>query len=215
MNNTFIQPTDNFEDFVKDICSFCQNNNHEQHPLKKVTDFCKKKPKGLCLEFGVYKGESVNYIAEQLPQYIIFGFDSFQGLPEDWVDKYTKGSFDTKGTKPIVKQNVALIEGFFNQTLPEWINNHPEHNHIDLLHIDSDLYSSAKTILNLCKHMISDETLIVFDELINYKGFEQHEIKALYEFCKETNRNTNIFCFGGHHKQKVAVFVKSIITTNY
>jgi hypothetical protein len=48
---------------------------------------------GLILEFGVYKGESINYIARRLPKDLIYGFDSFEGLPEFWRNGLPKGSF--------------------------------------------------------------------------------------------------------------------------
>jgi hypothetical protein len=37
---------------------------------------------GLIMEFGVYKGETINHIASLLPNKQIYGFDSFEGLPE-------------------------------------------------------------------------------------------------------------------------------------
>src|SRR5438876_562350 len=41
---------------------------------------------GLTCEFGVFRGESINYIASVLAQRTIHGFDSFQGNPEDSKD---------------------------------------------------------------------------------------------------------------------------------
>ena len=40
---------------------------------------------GLFLEFGVYKGTSINFISSLIPDKKIYGFDSFGGLPEEWV----------------------------------------------------------------------------------------------------------------------------------
>ena len=36
---------------------------------------------GLYLEFGVFKGETINEIALAKPDKIVYGFDSFEGLP--------------------------------------------------------------------------------------------------------------------------------------
>lgn len=206
-NNTSILVEDSFELFVKKILNFCSTHQRERNPLEKSVEFLKQRPTGLCLEFGVYKGNSVNFIAENLPNWSIFGFDSFEGLPEKWVDVFDKGSFSVGGELPVVRDNVRLIKGLFEDTLPEWLQTHSGES-LDLLHIDSDLYSSAKTILNNCRDLISVETVIVFDELINYISFEDHEIKALYEFCREMNYSVDILCFGGHHDQKVCLFVK-------
>src|SRR5215203_3166085 len=38
---------------------------------------------GMALEFGVFAGGSLRVIAESRPGKEVFGFDSFQGLPED------------------------------------------------------------------------------------------------------------------------------------
>jgi hypothetical protein len=47
---------------------------------------------GLWMEFCVYKGKSIRKIAEQ-SKAEIFGFDSFAGLPQDWILSYKKGDF--------------------------------------------------------------------------------------------------------------------------
>ena len=45
---------------------------------------------GDIFEFGVYKGGTINYLAHKMPNSIIYGFDSFQGLPEDWRKGFKK-----------------------------------------------------------------------------------------------------------------------------
>jgi len=64
-----------------------------------------------------------------------------------------------------------------------------------LLHIDCDLYRSTKdvlgdglaTTLKENKFFMSSEVplYVAFDELIDYPTYEDHEIKALYEFLNE------------------------------
>ena len=39
---------------------------------------------GLFLEFGVYKGQSINILSKLKPNKIFHGFDTFTGLPEEW-----------------------------------------------------------------------------------------------------------------------------------
>src|ERR1700752_2086506 len=48
------------------------------------------RPPGTALEFGVGTGTSLRIIAQTMP---VIGFDSFQGLPENWRDEFTKGAF--------------------------------------------------------------------------------------------------------------------------
>src|SRR5438270_7095361 len=59
------------------------------------------------LEFGVFKGESIRawMLLNKNPASRFFGFDTFEGLPEEWrhVGKVTrKGEFSTGGRPPVV-----------------------------------------------------------------------------------------------------------------
>lgn len=134
---------------------------------------------GLFVEAGVFSGSSINYIAKRIRSQI-HGFDSFEGLPEDWGSKYRKGHF-TRGAKlPSVLANVTLHKGWFEQTVPAFVKDHPEP--IAFLHLDCDLYSSTKVVLNSFGSQIRQGTIIVFDEYFNYAGWRFHEFKAFQEF---------------------------------
>ena len=50
------------------------------------------------------------------------------------------------------------------------------------VHVDSDLYSSATTILTALVHWLVPGTVIVFDEYFNFPAWELHEYKAFREF---------------------------------
>ena len=72
---------------------------------------------GLLIEFGVWKGRSINYFAKRVSE-TIYGFDSFEGLKEDWSGwGFAKGAFDLGGKLPKVENNVILIKGWFDKTL--------------------------------------------------------------------------------------------------
>ena len=77
---------------------------------------------GRFAEFGLYEGYSINYFArnQQSAPTVIYGFDSSEGLKEDWAGHETaKGQFCLKGSLPVVESNVQLIKGRFDQkTLP-------------------------------------------------------------------------------------------------
>jgi hypothetical protein len=138
---------------------------------------------GLWLEFGVWKGYSLNVIAEYTKK-IVYGFDSFTGLPEDWRAGALKGRYGIGGVLPPVKDNVRLVPGWFEETLPPFLQEHPEN--VALLHIDCDIYSSTKTVLTHLSDRIVPDTVIVFDEMFNYPEYRDHELKAFYEFIQET-----------------------------
>lgn len=144
------------------------------------------------LEFGVASGDTLGTITSILPKnkYEIFGFDSFRGLPEDWVGTdLKKGFFDLNGNIPEkVKnlKNVKIYSGLFENTIKEYLK---IAKNIALLHVDCDLYSSTKTVLYGIKEYIRPETWIVFDEW--YYNFEdkeenrQHEQKCFFEWVKD------------------------------
>lgn len=133
---------------------------------------------GLVLEFGVAGGRSVNFIANHVPDETVHGFDSFEGLPEDWTSLYKKGHFAQP--LPEVRANVALVKGLFDASLPDFLATHP--GDVSYLHIDCDLYSSTRVVLDLLRERIKPGTVIVFDEYLNYPTWREHEHKAFSEF---------------------------------
>jgi predicted O-methyltransferase YrrM len=146
------------------------------------------KPAGSILEFGVFDGSSINFIAERVPDAIVHGFDAFRGLPEDWMSYVTKGEvaqgeFDLQGRPPPVRSNVQLHVGWFDEVLPTFVAKHADT--VSFLHIDCDLYSSTKTVLSALGERIRPGCVIVFDEYVGYPGWQEHEYKALREFLSE------------------------------
>tara|TARA_S200000501_G_C20746834_1_gene709869 strand:- start:232 stop:912 length:681 start_codon:yes stop_codon:yes gene_type:complete len=151
---------------------------------------------GMWLEFGVWVGTSINLIANIMHHMnkgykTVYGFDSFEGLPEDWVDPETgsvqdegkKGHFNLHGRFPNKQfDNIEFVKGWFDESLPSFLKDKGDQK-IALLHIDSDLYSSANTIFENLSDRIVPGTVIMFDEFYNYKGFEAHEYKAFKEFA--------------------------------
>lgn len=140
---------------------------------------------GLYLEFGVFKGESINFISSIIDGRKIFGFDCFEGLPEDWLPLYGKGVFDRQGSLPEVNDNVELVKGMFDETLPGFLEEHRGEK-CSFIHIDSDLYSSAKYVLTTLKNHIGRGTIICFDEFVGHIGWREDEYKAFMEFIEET-----------------------------
>lgn len=139
---------------------------------------------GLFLEFGVYSGHTINHISNLKKEQIFYGFDSFEGLPEDWRSGFKKGAF-AKNDLPPVNDNVKLVKGWFNETLPSFILEHPQR--CAFIHIDCDIYSSTKTIFENLAKQIEADTIIVFDEYFNYPNWEEHEFKAFQEFVEKYN----------------------------
>lgn len=161
---------------------------------------------GLWLEFGVYKGESLNYIASKTDK-SVHGFDSFLGLPEDWNSEHKKGHFRVKNGKvPRVKSNVILHKGWFNKTLPEFIDSLDKEG-IALMHIDCDLYSSAKEVFDKLGDRIHPGTVILFDEYYNYPGWRENEFRVFNEYCL---KNGVRFEYIGYNSQAEQTAVKIV-----
>ena len=156
---------------------------------------------GFVLEFGVASGSTINALAALNPNRTVWGFDSFEGLPEDWVRSATStapaGTFSTGGSLPAVLDNVNLVQGWYSDTLPKWLDENP--GNVAFLHVDVDLYSSAKFLLTALNDRIVPSTVIVWDDLGmwedlkeggkgGYDLWDQEEWKALIEWCEEHGR---------------------------
>lgn len=155
------------------------------------------KSAGLYLEFGVFKGASINYWAPKVNAKV-YGFDSFDGLPEFWRDGYGKGAFKVDGLPP-VPPNVELVKGWFSDTLPKFLEEHGEM--ISFLHIDCDLYSATQTIFAYCEPRLQTGSVIVFDEYFNYPGWEMGEFKAFHEFLERSSFGYEYITYNSMHEQ--------------
>lgn len=178
---------------------------------KDLLEYCllKKISTGINLEFGVYSGNSINHAANFLKNEIFYGFDSFEGLPEDWRKGFEKGTFNLNGNLPAVRSNVTLVKGLFQDTLTNFYLK--MNQKISFIHIDCDLYSATKFVLNESKTLLQQGTVILFDEFYGYSAWESSgEFLAWNEFLFE---NSNIRCefIGINNKhEQVAVCITHV-----
>jgi O-methyltransferase len=112
-----------------------------------------------------------------------FAFDSFQGLPAlDRVDrkgrdfaegKYacTEDAFRENLYKAGVPLNrVVTVAGWFENTCTEETRRAHEMKKAAIVHVDCDLYASAKTALDFVKPLLVDGTIIIFDDWYTFRG---------------------------------------------
>lgn len=155
---------------------------------------------GLMIEVGVFQGQSINLIADDRTrrgdQRLIHGFDSFEGLEEDWSGEgLAEGFFNQGGKLPAVRANVRLYKGWVKDTLGPFLAAETTPT-MGLVHIDTDTYTPAQHVLELVRPHLVPGSIIVFDELIGYPNWREHEFKALnelipresYEFIAFTSR---------------------------
>ena len=167
-------------------CVICQNQ-------KELFEYALTKtgPGGLNAEFGVSRGRSIKLLGKLIDG-TVYGFDSFSGLPEDWSGTTEKqGGFVGRPGK--LPENIKLYEGLFMETLPKFIEEHDLP--MRFIHVDCDLYSSARTIFTSLKQRIEPGTVIVFDEYFNYPNWQEHEYKAFQEFIREESRGYRYLAF--------------------
>ncbi len=161
---------------------------------------------GVLTEFGVFRGGTIRKIAKRMPDRKIHGFDSFEGLPEGWFGhNLAKGTFSTGGRLPKVPDNVTLHKGWFEDSIPPWLEENPEP--VAFIHNDSDLYSSTVTIFELLKPRMQPGTIILFDEFFNYPGWKVHEVKAWLEFAEKYQID---YTYIGYARQQAALRINAI-----
>ena len=158
------------------------------------------------LEFGVFTGGTIRFMAKRIGGRIIHGFDSFEGLPEAWTGFNLGGrAFDVKGRLPRVPANVRLHRGWFEDTLPPWLKENP--GSVAFVHIDCDLYSSTRTIFTLLADRIVPGTVFLFDEYFNFPNWERHEYRAFQELVSTSGITYTYLAFA---RQQVALRIDAI-----
>lgn len=163
------------------------------------------------LEFGVYTGESVRLMRAVLPPQVeIFGFDSFRGLPTDWLNAEgevvgvcTRGFFSTDGVVPHVP-GVTFLAGWFQDTIPSYLK---IARPLGLLHVDCDLYSSTRTVLEGVGHLLVPGSIVVFDEWVydHDPRRNDHEQRAFREWAFSYDREFEDVPFDGDSDEQQIV----------
>lgn len=159
---------------------------------------------GLFVEFGVAAGHGCNQFGNILEplDLIFFGFDSFEGLQEDWTGIQTgrsAGAFSQNGVLPLVPSNVSLIKGWVQETLPKFLQETIE-TPFAFIHMDMDTYTPTKFALESVYARLTTGSIILFDELYGYPGWRHHEYKALLEILPH-----NSYRFISFSKEAVAI----------
>ncbi len=136
---------------------------------------------GEYLEFGVYVGTSLLCMhrasrAVGIESLRLYGFDSFQGLPEvtategfgvwqpGWMradynlvrEHLTRNGIDWKRT--------TLVPGWFEETLVPGLAHQLGIKKAGIIMIDCTIYSAAHTALTFCAPLIRDRAVVFLDE---------------------------------------------------
>ena len=146
-------------------------------------------------EFGVWRGEAFKYLIKTFKNG--FGFDSFEGIPEDW-DDMKAGSYTSDGIIPKIKGGEFIV-GKFHDTLPGFFSEFRPT--ASIINFDADLYSSTICALNCASPVIDQHTILIFDEFLINPNWENDEHKALEEFCLQNNYKYEVLAVSFFSKQ--------------
>ena len=159
-------------------------------------------PNGEICEFGVRDLRSFSVLREcvQNKLKILHGFDTFTGLPDEWVlgKTYPKGILKAERV-PTSTDIEKYYVGLFSNTILDFLNFTKQN--ISFCHIDSDLYSSCNDVLYGLNDRIVPGTVLVFDELTLFERADRKkwnnlwngECRSLIEWCENKNRKVEMF----------------------
>ncbi|RVW00849.1 class I SAM-dependent methyltransferase [Rhodococcus spongiicola] len=194
-----IRATDESAQFVLDHMPkapvFWHPHDTLRHGLELV------KVDGLALEFGVGNGTTLRIASDSLRPtgHEVWGFDVWSGLPEAWRTGFPAGEF-AQNSLPSVP-GAQLVSGLFENTLPSFLADHP--GPVAFVHLDADLYSSTRTVLDLVGDRLVSGSVLVFDEYFNYPGWQNHEHRAWSEFVTRTGIRFDYLAYTANHEQVV------------
>ncbi len=149
-------------------------------------------------EIGVFRGGSSKFIVEALKRNgvknkRIYLFDTFKGMPDNLVreDKRGKGGFEDTSFETVKKylssySNIIIYKGMFEDNY-RFIAD----KKFSMVHIDVDIYNSAKNCLNFFNSHLNIGGIIVLDDygFITCPGIR----KALNEFLLKYKKSYIFF----------------------
>lgn len=174
----------------------------------KILQDIKGKDIGDYYEFGIFNGSSISsaYLTARklgLESMDFYGFDAFEGLPEEaefeddgiWKKGFYTCSFEKmkeclreKGIDP---NDLNWINGWYKDTLNDEALKTLERKKLGIVFIDCDTYSSSKSTLDFIGPLLTEPTIFCFDDwkLNDLDIKELGEYKSFNEFLE---KNTHL-----------------------
>ena len=132
-----------------------------------------------------------------------FGFDTFEGLPEDWrlfTQILPKGTFDAGGKVPEIDDSrIKFIKGLFQATLPGFLKGFTVNNRL-VINCDADLYTSTLYVLASLNYLMVPGSIVIFDELSTVDEF-----RAFRDFTQSFMRNYKLLAAADRFYLRVAM----------
>lgn len=168
---------------IRQVRSFSKREELWENLLEKYSN-----ERVTLLEFGVFEGYSISKFAEMNTNVDskFVGFDSFEGLPEDWLGNVKKGAFDVEGKLPLVNdERISFVKGWFQNTLPQFISQIDSNSKL-VVHYDADIYSATLFVM-----MQLDALKVPYEAI--FDEFTGHETRALYNYCQLTGATVEFY----------------------
>jgi hypothetical protein len=159
---------------------------------------------GYYLEFGVFNGSSMLEAYGLLRGLVthLYGFDSFDGLPELSEDdraaaaltpSFVPGNFRSLGVAAVRElilagatrlpaEHLVLTPGFYEQTLPRFDPAQlADKGPCLVAHVDCDLYSSSRDVFAFLDGVVTTGTWLLLDDYWTYRGSPKHGQRRAFE----------------------------------
>lgn len=133
--------------------------------LEMLSKQCSSFNIGSIIECGVYKGGSLKLLAETNPNTVVYGLDTFEGMPDvnKKFDLHNKGDFRETSEEEVLKyvnsSNLILIKGFIPDTFKSL-----ENEKFCFVHIDVDIYQSVVDCVDFLLPRLSVGGVMIFDD---------------------------------------------------
>lgn len=138
------------------------------------------------LEFGVWQGASIDEWRQlnRNSESRFVGFDTFEGLPEDWGKDHPKGTFSTRGQMPDIDDaRVSFVKGLFQDTLRPFLAK-ADLNRRLVVNVDCDIYSATLFVLGTLDRYFRAGTIVIFDDFYSMND----EFKAFVDYDRSFGR---------------------------
>lgn len=171
-------PVKGYNDFYQDKWDY--NNRYKLYEAINKQEELYRQPLDY-FEFGVASGVSFKWWLENNNEQAsrFFGFDTFEGLPEKW-GHFEKGAMShTMDSLNIHDPRAVFYKGLFQHTLIPFLEKYDGMNR-KVIHIDSDLFSSALFTMTQLYRFLKPGDILIFDEF----AVPRHEFLAFKIFTE-------------------------------
>ena len=152
--------------------------------ISKLAQLCATVPDGCFVECGVWRGGCLAVLAsiahDEGKGRAIYGFDSFEGLPElaPQDDKHgqeyvgcckatQEDVLETFTTWGVSLDNTTLVPGWFEDSVPATYEDMPP---IAVLRLDGDWYESTRVCLEYLYPKLVPGGVVILDDYLTWKG---------------------------------------------